>query len=208
MAEGTKLDAGKNRYDLLAPEALEGIVKVLTFGATKYSARNWENGFAWGRSFAALMRHMWEWWKGNSIDPETGLSHLDHAACNIHFLQTFEKRSIGTDDRPQKNLPQSGGCIGNEKAYRSRPIGGVRWNGGGPRAMEVNVSLPDATGYSLETPAARTERWLQSEPDSMTRRAMLWELDNAIASGTRTELSPSTESAQSHTGESSSKYTK
>jgi len=101
MPTGDKHDLGKLRYDLVAPEGLKGLVEVLTFGATKYADRNWEKGLAWGRVFAALMRHMWAWWNGESIDPETGLSHLHHAACNIHFLQTYETRHTGTDDRPK-----------------------------------------------------------------------------------------------------------
>jgi hypothetical protein len=101
---GKKHDGGKLRYDLIAPEGLEGLVQVLTFGALKYSDRNWEKGFKWGRLYAALMRHMWAWWKGEDNDPETGLSHLHHAACCIHFLQTHEARHLGEDDRPKQPI--------------------------------------------------------------------------------------------------------
>jgi hypothetical protein len=97
--EGVKADEGKPRYDLLPPELLEATARVLTFGAAKYSARNWEKGMHWGRPFAALMRHMWAWWRGEGKDPETGMSHLWHAACCIAFLIAFEERGIGTDDR-------------------------------------------------------------------------------------------------------------
>lgn len=61
--------------------------------------RNWEKGMAWHRPFGALMRHMWAWWRGESDDPETGYSHLAHAACCIAFLLAYECRAIGTDDR-------------------------------------------------------------------------------------------------------------
>jgi hypothetical protein len=100
--EGVKFDDDKPRYDLIPPEALEGLAKVLTFGAKKYAPRNWEKGMTWGRVFAALMRHLWAWWRGEDKDAETGLSHLDHAACCIAFLQTYEVRHSGTDDRGQK----------------------------------------------------------------------------------------------------------
>lgn len=99
LTQAVKNDSGKLRYDLYPPEALEGVVQVLSFGAQKYSSRNWEKGMDWGRVFAALMRHMWAWWRGEGLDPETGLSHLHHAACCITFLQTYEARGIGTDDR-------------------------------------------------------------------------------------------------------------
>lgn len=107
--EGTKKDQGKVRIDLVPPEIVFAIAEILTFGAMKYSDRNWENGMAWGRVFGALMRHLWAWWGGarpttenfvfGSIDGETGKSHLWHAACCIAFLVTYEERKIGTDDR-------------------------------------------------------------------------------------------------------------
>lgn len=98
---GVKHDQGKPRYDLLPPELLEATAQVLTFGAAKYSSRNWEQGMHWGRPFAALMRHMWAWWRGEEADPETGMSHLWHASCCIAFLIAFEARKIGVDDRPK-----------------------------------------------------------------------------------------------------------
>lgn len=99
---GIKYDSGKIRYDLLPPELLEAVADILTFGAQKYSARNWELGMDWSRPFGALMRHMWAWWRGEVKDPETGKSHLWHAGCCIAFLIAYEARSIGNDDRPTK----------------------------------------------------------------------------------------------------------
>lgn len=99
--QGRKDDAGKTPYDLLPPELLEQVAQVLAVGAGKYAPRNWERGMRWGRPFAALMRHMWAWWRGEDRDAETGLSHLAHAACCIAFLLAFEQRRIGEDDRPK-----------------------------------------------------------------------------------------------------------
>lgn len=99
--EGWKDDYDKPRWDLLPPELMEETAKVLGFGAAKYGARNWEKGMSWGRPFAALMRHMWAWWRkeNGGIDKETGYSHLAHAACCLAFLIAYEKRGIGKDDR-------------------------------------------------------------------------------------------------------------
>jgi hypothetical protein len=72
----------------------------LPFGANKYGDRNWERGMNWSRPFAALMRHMWAWWRGEDRDPETGLSHLAHAGCCILFLLTYQGHATGKDDRP------------------------------------------------------------------------------------------------------------
>lgn len=98
--EGRKDDAGKAPYELLAPEMLEDVAQVLAFGAGKYAPRNWEKGMRWGRVFGAAMRHLWAWWRGEDRDPETGLSHLAHAACCVMFLLAYEARGVGEDDRP------------------------------------------------------------------------------------------------------------
>jgi len=112
--EGNKDDNGKVRMDLVPPEIVFAIADILSFGAGKYGSRNWEKGMAWGRPFAALMRHMWAWWGGKGptsrsflfgdTDEETKRSHLWHAACCLAFLVTFEERGIGTDDRSDKGL--------------------------------------------------------------------------------------------------------
>jgi len=99
--EAHKADTGKLRYDLLSPQANEGLVRVLTFGAGKYGDRNWERGMGWGRVFGAAMRHLWAWWSRKDNDDETGMSHLDHAAACIHFLSHYTKTKTGTDDRPK-----------------------------------------------------------------------------------------------------------
>jgi len=64
-------------------------------------ARNWEQGMAWSRLYAATFRHLTAWWGGERTDQETGLSHLAHAGCCVCFLIAFELRGIGTDDRPE-----------------------------------------------------------------------------------------------------------
>lgn len=101
MNTGVKHDEGKLAYDLVPPEAMHALSTILTFGATKYTARNWESGMRWGRVFAALMRHLWAWWRRDSIDQESGYSHLWHALTCIAFLLTYEARNLGDDDRPE-----------------------------------------------------------------------------------------------------------
>ena len=101
LTEGTKLDTGKLRYDLIPPEMMDAEAWVLSFGAQKYEDRNWEKGIRYGRVFGAAMRHLWAWWRGETLDPESGKSHLWHALCNISFLITYEARGMHEfDDRP------------------------------------------------------------------------------------------------------------
>lgn len=96
---GKKHDQDKPMMALLTPEFLEETAKVLTFGAAKYEKYNWAKGMSWSRPFGALMRHAWAWWGGEDKDPETGLSHLAHCACNLLFLLHYEKFKKGEDDR-------------------------------------------------------------------------------------------------------------
>lgn len=97
--EGTKLDQGKPRTDLLPPDVLIGVAAVLEFGARKYKDRNWEKGMSWGRCFGAALRHLFSHWMGEELDPESNLPHIDHALCCIMFLSAYAKRRIGHDDR-------------------------------------------------------------------------------------------------------------
>lgn len=98
---GVKKDEGKPRWELVPFDAIRGVVEILTFGAKKYAARNWERGIAYGRVFGAIMRHLTSWWGGENLDPESGKSHLDHAMCELMFLSAYEKRGmISLDDRP------------------------------------------------------------------------------------------------------------
>lgn len=98
---GVKFDNGKLPWHLMPGDALEEIARVLQHGALKYGDRNWEQGMEWHRPFAALMRHMWAYWKGEDLDPETGCLHLAHAGCCVLFLLGYQLRGIGIDDRPQ-----------------------------------------------------------------------------------------------------------
>jgi hypothetical protein len=94
-----KHDSDKPRYDLIPTEVLDAYATILAFGAKKYSDRNWQRGFTYGRVFGALMRHMWAWWKCEDKDPESGLSHLWHAIFNVAALIYFEAKGVGQDDR-------------------------------------------------------------------------------------------------------------
>lgn len=91
---GMKNDQEKNRLDLIEPEFIESVGAVLTFGAEKYEPNNWQKvEDAENRYYAAAMRHLMAWRKGEKTDPESGLSHLDHVACNIMFLLHFDREA-------------------------------------------------------------------------------------------------------------------
>lgn len=101
-ADAMKFDGEKVRLDLIPVTPLLAIGKILTYGAKKYAARNWEKGLAWSRCYAAALRHLFAWWSGETNDPETGLNHLDHALCEIMFLREFTETHTELDDRPKQ----------------------------------------------------------------------------------------------------------
>jgi len=89
--EGVKYDSGKPRMDLLRLEVEKEIAKVLTFGAEKYSENGWQTvPNAEKRYFAALLRHLTAYQLGEEYDEESGLSHLSHAGCCLHFMIYFD----------------------------------------------------------------------------------------------------------------------
>ena len=96
---GRKNDQDKIRVDLLDPLALEGIGKVLTFGAKKYAAHNWRGGFVYSRLLGALLRHTFAIMRGENNDLESGLPHIDHLGCCWMFLSNMMKTRPDLDDR-------------------------------------------------------------------------------------------------------------
>lgn len=97
--EALKFDQDKLPLHLLSTEAMNQTAAVLKFGAQKYAEHNWRKGFSWSRPLAAAMRHITAFNNGEDKDPESGLSHLAHAACCIMFLLEFEKTHPELDDR-------------------------------------------------------------------------------------------------------------
>lgn len=97
--ETKKYDSGKTDLSLVDNEFTNGVARVLMFGADKYQRDNWRLGTEWHRTFSALKRHIDSWWDGEDLDPETNESHLYHAACNLMFLDYWQRRGKGTDDR-------------------------------------------------------------------------------------------------------------
>jgi hypothetical protein len=96
---GMKNNRDKARVDLLPGRPLLEISKVLGRGAEKYAANNWRLGLKYSDTMGSLMRHLIAFNEGEDDDPETGLSHLAHAGCQLLFLLEYELRGTGIDDR-------------------------------------------------------------------------------------------------------------
>jgi hypothetical protein len=78
---GVKYDNDKPRYSLVPQDALHEVVKVLTYGAKKYSDDNWKKVPDLQRRYKdAGGRHEYQG-ESNDFDDETSLYHLAHKIC-------------------------------------------------------------------------------------------------------------------------------
>lgn len=100
----TKFDGDKARIDLVDPDFLETVGKVLGFGMRKYAANNWRKGMDWSRVIAAAYRHLGAINRGEDIDPESGLPHTGHLACCVMFLDWYRDNRKEFDDRYSTTL--------------------------------------------------------------------------------------------------------
>jgi len=100
---GVKFDQDKLQWDLFPFDLAEDELRVWMFGAKKYTAHNWRKGMPMSRGFNALMRHLTAYMNGEDTDPESGESHLAHAACCLKMMQHTEKFHTELDDRIKRN---------------------------------------------------------------------------------------------------------
>lgn len=104
--DAVKHDQEKQPYELISLDALESLADVLKYGAKKYSAWNWtiNGGLSWMRVFAAAIRHLFAWARGEDYDAESKMPHLAHAMCCIMFLLHYHRNKAvyGKDDRRKR----------------------------------------------------------------------------------------------------------
>lgn len=93
--KGQKLE----RFDLIPVLPLAEVARLYGAGASKYADRNWELGYAWSLSYAAMQRHANLFWGGESTDPETKRHHLAAVIFHAMALMEYEYKGKGTDDR-------------------------------------------------------------------------------------------------------------
>jgi Domain of unknown function (DUF5664) len=89
------------RFDLVPVGPLTRLAEHYGKGANKYADRNWERGYIWSLSYAALQRHLTAWWGGEDNDPELGSNHLDAVLFHAMALREFTDTHPELDDRPK-----------------------------------------------------------------------------------------------------------
>ena len=94
-----RFNDNKIKWSLVSWKALEPMVKVLMFGANKYSPNNWQKGLKYSEISESLQRHLYYFMEGEDDDPESKLSHLGHILCNAMFLSWMFIFRKDLDDR-------------------------------------------------------------------------------------------------------------
>ena len=75
-------------------------------GASKYGRHNWRGaGIRGSVYFDATIRHLFSWWEGEDIDPDSDLSHVTKAICSLMVLRDAMIQEMYTDDRPPRSKP-------------------------------------------------------------------------------------------------------
>lgn len=86
-----KADAGKVRPTLVPVGAINAVAAIREYGCRKYhDPDNWKKVEP-QRYKDAAYRHWLAYLDGEKNDPESGLPHLWHLACNIAFLIEMER---------------------------------------------------------------------------------------------------------------------
>lgn len=132
LEESTKYDEGKTPLDLLSPYFLQGIAEVLKFGAEKYAPYNWAKGIKYSRVFSAMQRHLWAFWCGEDLDPDSEQPHLWHAGCCLMFLIHYEI------------LPEL------YKEFNDTPTEIYKENYTAQRSRDTQEELSESRGFSRE----------------------------------------------------------
>ena len=91
------------RFDQLPAGPLYELAEHYGKGSLKYSDSNWRKGYDWKLSFAALQRHLWQFWGGEDLDVETGSKHVIAAAWHCLALAEFMDKFPNKDSRWRAN---------------------------------------------------------------------------------------------------------
>ena len=78
--------------------------RVFDYGRKKYAEWNWAKGMPWSVPLACAVRHCLAILRGEENDPESGLPHRGHVACNLVMLAQYESSYPEGDDRPWRLL--------------------------------------------------------------------------------------------------------
>jgi hypothetical protein len=89
----------KPRVELIDPEFILAMGRVLSVGAKKHGEKSFHEGMDWNERIGSLQRHVLAFQNKQDIDEETQECHLINAAANCMMLYHNWLRCKGKDTR-------------------------------------------------------------------------------------------------------------
>lgn len=91
----------KARLDLVPPSLAISAAPAMALGAAKYGPYNWRtSAVKLSVYLGAIQRHLDAFRDGQDLDPESGYSHLGHAAAGLAIITDAAAIGMLIDDRP------------------------------------------------------------------------------------------------------------
>jgi hypothetical protein len=93
----------KYAMSYVSAPVLAEIAVGMTEGGHKYGRHNYRViGVRGSIYYDATMRHLMQWWEGEDLDPDSGLSHITKAITSLVVLRDAMIQGKFNDDRPPK----------------------------------------------------------------------------------------------------------
>lgn len=85
------------------PQVLLELGLGMYYGGFKYGDFNYRAaGVRASIYYDATLRHLFAWWEGEDLDPDSGLSHITMAMTSLAVLRDAMMNRMGADDRPPR----------------------------------------------------------------------------------------------------------
>lgn len=94
----------KAKLSVIPAGVLFDLGNAMTEGMVKYGRHNYRHaGVRSSVYYDAAVGHMADWWEGQDIDPESGLSHVTKAIASLVVLRDAMMQGMLKDDRPPRS---------------------------------------------------------------------------------------------------------
>ena len=98
------IGARKAKMSVIPAGVLLDLGNALTEGMAKYGRHNYRAvGVRASVYYDAAMGHLMDWWEGQDIDAESGLSHVTKAMASLTVLRDAMLQDMLHDDRPPRS---------------------------------------------------------------------------------------------------------
>jgi len=98
-----KIGIEKTPMSVLPAQVLMECGLGLFEGDRKYGRSNYRvAGVRYSVYYDAALRHLMQFWEGEDLDPDSGLSHVTKAITGLMVLRDAMMNDMVTDDRPPK----------------------------------------------------------------------------------------------------------